>query len=344
MSVGVYDSKSLQLGCPSLWFYFAREQFLPSRPSLRTGSQLAGKTAIITGSSTGLGKEACTLFLNLKLSRLILAVRTVKKGEDVAAELRVKFPHAKIEVWELEMSSYDSVQAFAKRVDAELDQLDVAVLNAAQACFDYATSSTGHERVIQVNYLSTFLLAILLSPIIKRKRAPDSPGRITIVGSGVAYYSKFPNRNSVPLLPSFDTDKDWDFDERYNVSKLLGHMAILKLAHYIDPKDVIVNVVNPGFCKSDLAREASGMMFVMFTLMKTFVGHSSEVGASTYLDAAVSQGKDSHGCFISGWAIKPFAPPLYSPEFRPVVDRLWDETLQEFEFAGAKQILEHMRD
>ncbi len=53
--------------------------------------------------------------MDRQLSRLILAVRNAKKGEDAAATLRKAHPGAVIEVWSLDMDSYDSVRTFAKR-------------------------------------------------------------------------------------------------------------------------------------------------------------------------------------------------------------------------------------
>src|SRR6187549_1095540 len=77
-------------------------------------TNLSKHTAIITGSNTGLGYEAAAQLLGLKLSRLILAVRSPEKGEAAATNLRKLSPKATIEVWDLGMSSYDSIQTFAR--------------------------------------------------------------------------------------------------------------------------------------------------------------------------------------------------------------------------------------
>lgn len=83
------------------------------------------------------------------------------------------------------MTSYESIQAFAARAESELTRLDISILNAGMTAVDHKlVTGTGHERVIQVNYLSTFLLAILMLPIAKDKAFGGRPGRMTIVGSG----------------------------------------------------------------------------------------------------------------------------------------------------------------
>jgi NAD(P)-dependent dehydrogenase (short-subunit alcohol dehydrogenase family) len=65
----------------------------------------------------------------LKLSRLIIAVRSRSKGEDARSKLGQEYPNAKIEVCELEMGSYESIRDFVQRMK-QLDRLDIAVLNA----------------------------------------------------------------------------------------------------------------------------------------------------------------------------------------------------------------------
>jgi NAD(P)-dependent dehydrogenase (short-subunit alcohol dehydrogenase family) len=268
---------------------------------------LSGQTAIVTGASTGLGFHACKHLLSLQLSHLIIAVRSLKRGKDAASKLCLEFPKAKIEVWELEMSSYDSIQTFVRRVEKDLTRLDIAILNAGLVKSKFEiVESTSHEETIQVNYLSTVLLSILLLPSLKTKSTPSEPGRLTIISSGTALFAKFPNRNQVPLLAFFDDKTKWDADERYPSSKILGHYFMAKFADYVDPKDVIVNLADPGLCKgSDLFREASGIQSIFWGIVKALFARTVEVGSSTYIDAAMVKGKESHGCYVMDWKILP---------------------------------------
>lgn len=280
----------------------------PKRPPLHTS--LDGQVAIITGSNVGIGLEAARVFLNLHLSRLILAVRTVRKGEDAATPLRRAHPKARIDVWPLDMLSYESIQAFAERCSA-LSRLDIVILNAGIAKTEFTINPlTGHEESLQVNYLSTAFLAILLLPILKTQSPEDAPGRLSIVSSGLALRSRFSNRKAIPLLPSFDDPTSWNglsaANERYMVTKTLELMLVHKLCQYFSADNVVVNAVDPGFTAgSMLARDAPLFTRPLVKLLEVLTGRSLEQAAWTYIDATAVRGAETHGSFLMNWKIFP---------------------------------------
>lgn len=98
-----------------------------------------------------------------------MAVRDEEKGRVAAADLladRKDTPLDTIEVWELDLSVYDSVVSFAERVAKTLTRLDIAIRNAGFGpAKRIVNTSTGHDEIIQANYLSTELLAVFLLPV-----------------------------------------------------------------------------------------------------------------------------------------------------------------------------------
>lgn len=284
---------------------FFKNQF-QSRPVWpKEDSSLAGKNAIVTGANQGLGFEASRQLLSLGLSRLILAVRSVAKGEIAAEKLRKQFPLARIDVFCLDMLSYDSIQAFVDELRKQR-RVDIAILNAGVRKMQFETvPSTQHEETIQVNYISTVLLCILLLPILK-SGSEHGPGRISIVSSGLALQAKFPNRTASPLLPSFDDASTFDALDRYNTSKLLGMIFLYRLVDYVSSDDVVVNIVDPGFVQgTDLGREVPLIGSLFMGIWKKVAARSLKTGASTYIDAVVNQGKECHGCYLMSWKISP---------------------------------------
>lgn len=125
-----------------------------------------GKTVIVTGSNTGLGFEAAKHFARLNCAKLILAVRSIAKGEAAAANIKAEvfseYTTTSIEVWPLDLSNYNSVKEFAERAK-KLDRLDVLLENAAVATFAY-NQVDGEELTIATNVIGTFLLAFALLP------------------------------------------------------------------------------------------------------------------------------------------------------------------------------------
>ncbi|KAL9599461.1 MAG: hypothetical protein Q9219_003800 [cf. Caloplaca sp. 3 TL-2023] len=90
---------------------------------------LQNQVGIVTGSNIGLGLEASRQLLGLGLSHLILAVRDRQKGNNARQDLARAAPQARIEVWDLDLSSYESVQLFVQNCSS-LARLDLAILNA----------------------------------------------------------------------------------------------------------------------------------------------------------------------------------------------------------------------
>lgn len=299
------DLPPLHWSFPRLFFH---NQFRATPKYPPPGTTLAGQTALITGSNTGLGLESARQLLTLHLSHLILAVRTPSKGEAAAADLRRQYPDARIEVWQLDMASYPSVQSLAQRADNELRRLDMVILNAGIANHRFRTvASTGHEEIVQVNYLSTVLLATLLLALCKARRAAQSAAsRLTIVSSGLAMTSAFPTRDADPLLPSFDTAENFSPTDTYPTSKTLGHLWLFKAADYIDPEDVVVSLVDPAYIKgTSLHRDLAVWLRPAMWAFSQVAGKSVRVGASTYVDAVVTQGREAAGSFLMSWAVVP---------------------------------------
>lgn len=280
--------------------FFYRQFFVTPAPADPKAIDLTGEVGIVSGSNVGLGLEIARQLLELGLSTLILAVRSKEKGETAKRDLAQTAPEANIQVWELDMSSYDSIRAFATRAES-LPRLDVAILNAGVVKTQFeSVKSTGHEEVIQVNYISTALLSLLLIPVLRSKRIGSTPGKLTIIGSEVGHWSKFDERHSDPIFPAFDNPANFDANARYLVSKVVLDFFVVKISTLIDPGDVTINIANPGLCYgSALHRGVSGIQDLIFTLAKRLVGRSCSVGARPLVKAAVALGQESHGQFYA---------------------------------------------
>lgn len=98
----------------------------------------SGQTIIVTGSNSGLGREAANHLVRLGAAKLIVAVRNISKGD--AAKKYIEDSTGRtgvVEVWELDLASYASVKAFAERAHG-LERLDAVLENAGVSVHEFA--------------------------------------------------------------------------------------------------------------------------------------------------------------------------------------------------------------
>lgn len=165
----------------------------------------AGQTVIVTGSNTGLGLEAAKHIVRLRASRLIVAVRSLDKGRAAAASIAKSVSDdgdnaTVIEVWELDLASYESIQNFATKADAELSRLDVVVENAGILTENFDLVE-GDERTIKVNVLGTMFLALLLLPKLRTTAELfETDVVLTFTGSWMHWTTDFPERSATKVF------------------------------------------------------------------------------------------------------------------------------------------------
>ncbi|KAI0808623.1 hypothetical protein GGR55DRAFT_696697 [Xylaria sp. FL0064] len=325
-------------------FGFLCRQFTRPKP-LPATINLTNHVAVVTGSNVGLGLEACRQLLKLRLSRLIMAVRSQAKGDAAAEKLRKEFPASTISVWTIDFESYESVCAFADRCKVT-QRLDIVILNAGIMKSPFTViPTTKHEAMLQVNYLSTALLAILLLPILKEKGKATGASRppvLTFVGSDRAYEVNIERKG--PVLQQLDRPDHFTQFDWYGKTKLLLTLFASKLAEIVDADDVLVNMANPGMTKGTaFFRGVPAFIMPIISFGQFLLARSVEVAASIYVDAVAAQGKESHGAFLSDWTIKPYPPMCYTQEGKEIRERLWKETMDELKFSGATDIIGNLK-
>ncbi|GAP86748.1 putative retinol dehydrogenase 12 [Rosellinia necatrix] len=303
---------------------FLYRQWMLHRKPVPSGTDLSSHVAIITGSNGGLGLEAGRQLLQLGLTRLILAVRSQSRGDIAAHGLREEFPNADISVWLLDMTSYPSITAFSEQCKS-LPRIDIVILNAGLRGPDAYTTvkDTGHELSFQVNYISTALLTILLLPVLKSKRATggSKPPLISIVTSDSAYWASIEPRGG-PILAQFDRAEKYSPMPWYQKSKLLQYFFVARLAEEVDGGDVTVNLANPGLCAGTAFGDGGGtagfsaLTRLLFGVLVWANARTVAAGASTYVDAAVVRGPESHGSYVSDWGIRPYVFSSTPPTLR----------------------------
>lgn len=280
---------------------------------LPPAGSLQSQTVLVTGSNTGIGLETVRHAVNLGASKIIMGVRSIEKGEkardfiisEASENLRERID---IEVWQLDMSSFQNVMAFVRRMRDYVSQpghrLDTVILNAGLASGIWSLSPDGWEMQIQVNGLSTALLSLELLPILIRSAdSAQSTPHLVIVATEIHQLARLAERSAPNILEALNDEKQWQEGqakfpaERYAASKLFNQWTNIEVAKLvpINPKTgrekVIVTSLTPGLTKSELLSREKGAP--LLKVVQALCGRTATVAAKTVIDAAVRQ--DGHG-------------------------------------------------
>jgi NAD(P)-dependent dehydrogenase (short-subunit alcohol dehydrogenase family) len=204
---------------------------------------LAGRTVIVTGASSGIGLETAKA-LTAHGARVIIAVRNEGKGRSAAAAMPGP---GTTEVAELDLASLESVRAFAKAWDGS--PIDLLVNNAGVMIPPLTRTKDGFELQFGTNHLGHFALTNLLLPHIT--------GRVVTVSSGAHQMGRI----------DFD-DLNWDHRKyrpwrAYGQSKLANLLFTKELQRRLTEagSPVLSMAAHPGYAATNLQSHAGNGVF-----------------------------------------------------------------------------------
>lgn len=188
------------------WADFFYSQLFKTPPHPTT--DFTGQTIIVTGSNSGLGFEAVRHFTRLNAEKVIMAVRSLEKGE-VARKSVEESTQRKgvVEVWALDLASYDSVKEFVKGAGT-LKRLDAVVENAGISGGSQWDMYEDNEALITTNVVSTFLLAMLILPKLRETSARfNVTPRLSILTSELHFTTDLPERKYPNIFEALNNEK-----------------------------------------------------------------------------------------------------------------------------------------
>ena len=147
---------------------------------------LSGKTIIVTGGSSGLGKESVLQLVKHNPDKVYLAARTSKRGNAAIEEIEKLVPSAKgkMHYLELDMASFASVKQAADRILSENNRIDILMNNAGTSANPAGLTSDGYEIQFGSNYMGPTLFTKLLLPLLQQTaEQPNSDVRIINLSS-----------------------------------------------------------------------------------------------------------------------------------------------------------------
>lgn len=205
---------------------------------------LDSKRIIITGASSGLGKE-CALTLSKLGAQIVLAVRNTAKGEKVLYEIKNQVPNAKIEVSELDLTDFSSIKNFANKENSK--QIDILLNNAGIMAVPFALTKDGLESQMGTNHLGHFLLTSLLFENINKSNV----ARIVNVSSTAHRLGRLKTAEKSEILVSKENYSPWVV---YGNSKLANLLFTLELSRRLKLVNsrIITASSHPGYAATNL--------------------------------------------------------------------------------------------
>ncbi|XP_014360327.2 retinol dehydrogenase 12 [Papilio machaon] len=252
-------------------------------------AKLIGKTAIITGSNTGIGKETALDFYK-RGARVILACRSLERGEEAKKEIEEKCKDLSetgtLVLEKCDLSSLKSVRDFTQKVLDTEPHVNILVNNAGVMMCPKGETEDGFETQFGTNHLGHFLLTMLLLPRIRN----SVPARIVTVSS------KAHTRYGINFDDLNYKKRPYSAMEAYSQSKLANVLFSRELAAKLKEHNIEgVNTysLHPGIIKTELGRHMNDTLFRgARTLFGTLIGpfmKSAELGAQTTIYCSVDE-------------------------------------------------------
>ncbi|KAK5872841.1 hypothetical protein PBY51_013503 [Eleginops maclovinus] len=240
--------------------------------------RLKGKTAIVTGANTGIGKFIALDFAR-RGARVILACRSQARGSAALQEIREKSGNSDVHLRLVDVSSLDSVREFAEGILKEEEALHILVNNAAVSGLPRQITKDGFDASFATNHLGPFLLTNLLLDLMKR----SAPARIVTVASvnhkkGEVDFSHFHGENL-----------NYFMDNVYNHTKLHNIICTNQLAHRLQGTGVTANSVHPGIVMTEVLRHYPWSLRFIFNLIGFFFFKTPEEGAVSSIFCALAE-------------------------------------------------------
>ncbi|XP_077479262.1 retinol dehydrogenase 12 [Stigmatopora argus] len=264
----------------------------------RSKVRLDGKTVLITGANTGIGKETA-LDLARRGARVILACRDLKKAHKAAVQIRKQSRNDNVVVKKLDLACLQSVRDLARDIINHERHLDILINNAGIMMCPKWKTDEGYEMQFGVNHLGHFLLTNLLIELLKK----SAPSRIVIVSS-LAHEKGRIHFNDINL------EEDYKPDVSYRQSKLANVLFCRELAVRLKGTGVNTYCLHPGVARTELSRHLFPTSLWKNPLLPFLLMiKSPREGAQTSIFCAVDESlNNSSGLYYSDCAVKEPAP------------------------------------
>jgi NAD(P)-dependent dehydrogenase (short-subunit alcohol dehydrogenase family) len=259
---------------------------------------MQGKTVLITGGGSGIGKETA-LGLARAGASIVMTGTSIAKTGPVCEAIKKETGNSAVELMQLDLDSPASIREFAAEFSRRHTQLHVLINNAGIFSLKRQETPEGFERTIAVNYLGPFLLTRLLLPVITQ----TAGSRIINVASD-AYI-----QGSIDP-DDFHLQKNYRGIKAYGASKFALILFTLELADRLRHTGVTVNVLHPGTVATGIWQLWPGTWYqgLIDRVMGMFSSTTEEAARTSIYLASSDEVQSVTGTYFSKGQQKNLAP------------------------------------
>ena len=204
---------------------------------------LAGKTVLVTGATSGIGRATAAGLAGLG-ANVVLVGRDRQKAEATATAIKEETGNDAVEPLIADLASQASVRKLAAEYSARFPRLDVLINNAGVFLAHRRTTVDGLEYTFAVNHLAPFLLTDLLQDLL----ISSAPARVVTVSSEAQRMGRID-------FDDLQGERDYRGQAAYNQSKLANILFTYELARRLEGTGVTANVLHPGLVRSNFGHE-----------------------------------------------------------------------------------------
>jgi retinol dehydrogenase 12 len=257
-----------------------------------------GMTCLVTGATSGIGKETALRLAALGAT-VIVSARDAARGAAAKAEIQAREPLARVEVMTADLSDLSQVRRLAADVRSRHDRLDVLVNNAGVISPGRQLTADGLETTFATNHLGPFLLTSLLRGLLER---PGATARVVTVASAVHKQVRAIPWDDLPRGPRSGPGP------AYPLSKLANILFTAELARRLSGTGVTANCLHPGFVRTALGRDVTGVAGAIVPLiLRLRPGPVAGARTPVYLASSPEVAGVTGGYFVKCRAAQPSA-------------------------------------
>ena len=281
--------------------------------------ELAGKTCLVTGSTSGIGQATALAFAE-RGAHVVIAGRSAERAEAARADVMARSGSDTVEVLLADLSTLAGVERLASEFRKRHDALHLLVNNAGVVNLQREVNADGFEMTFAVNHLAYFALTLQLLDLLRA----SGPARIVSVASEGHRFG--------PLdFDDLQSERAYDRGLRYVAamrvygrSKLANILFSNELARRLDGTGVVSNSVHPGAVSTRLGHNNASGSFITGLLKPFFRTPEQGAATSVYVATDPALAKVTGEYFLNQRRAKASAAARNADDAR----RLWDVSLE----------------